>query len=702
MDIIDKYFYKFSCMPVFLLLVLLILPIYSNTFHAEWQFDDKPNIVNNTRLHIGDLSPGTLRQTFFAMPGREKIYRPLANLSFALNWYVGRDSTFGYHLVNTFIHIFSAFFLYFTIRILLQTPNIRSRYKKEDAQFIALLSAVLWSLNPIQTQAVTYIVQRMASLAGMFYILSIYCYVKGRLNQNIKQRWLLLIGCFLSFVFALMSKENAAILPMSLILVEIVFFRKPASLKNVKKHMPLLLIAALIVLIPVIFMALKAGVQFFAAGYETRPFTLVERLLTQPRVLFFYLSQVFYPLPDRLSVTHDIVISKSWLSPWTTLASILTMLTLISLAFMRMRKWPLLAFAILFFFLNHMIESSIIALELIFEHRNYIPTFFLFLPVASGINVLFKKYHGTNRIVYISLLMLVGSTIIGLGCFTYLRNQAWRTEATLWRDAMQKAPMDARPICNLAIQLAWGVNPTPLRYDAALALFEKARGLSTAHNFLDQEIVANIGNIYIQKGEYNTAVQYLNQALQMNALYLKARYDLIGALVMLGQWESASLHADLLVDNPKNYVKPDYFNRKGFILLWQKKPEEALIYFDKTLELEPANPASVWLNAGVAHSLTGQYQKAEILFNEALKNTSRDIRLDFALIENSVRAGNLPDTEKYVKQLFLKFSIQEILDGLAVFSENFRTAPMSSELVIPAVRQKLLQLSTDIEKRQHL
>lgn len=683
------------------MLALLIVSAYSNTFKASWQFDDKPNILNNERLHIEDLSPDTLWKTFFAMPGRDKWYRPLANLSFALNWYVGQDNPFGYHVVNISIHVLTAFLLFLATTLILNTPRLKNNYTPKEVGRIALMSSLLWALNPIQTQAVTYIVQRMASLAGMMVILSIYCYLKARLSLDRRRRGMYFAGCLFSFILAMMAKENAAMLPFSLLLVEIVFFRQDNALENFKKKIPLLLASLIILLIPVVLLAMQSRIQFFTAGYETRPFSLAERLLTEPRILWFYLSQILYPLPSRLSLTHDVVLSTSILSPWTTLAAIAALAASMALAIVSMRRRPLLAFALLFFFLNHVVESSFIALELIFEHRNYIPSFFLFLPIAAGVQVLLNRYHQKNRLVSFLLVGMVGVVIVGMGCFTYLRNQVWRTEASLWRDAMQKAPMDARPVCNLAIQMGWDEHPTPLKYDAALALFKKALALNTARDFLKQEIVANIGGIYFEKGEFREAVPYFNRALQMNPLFLKARYNLIDTLIMLGQWDEASRQADILLNNPKGFFKPEYFNRKGFILLWQKHPEASLPFFKKAIDMGPENPDAVRLNLGVAYSLSGMHQKAEVMFKEAFKTSSNDIRLHFALIENSVRAKRPADTTAYLDRLFSTFSLQTVLAGLDRFSENFRTAPMTTELIIPALRRKLLQTADDFDTREH-
>ncbi len=188
---IDHVTNKTKTGTVFVLLVLLILPIYSNTFQSSFQFDDKPNIVDNQRLHLTDLSPDAIRGTFFAKGGKGTFFRPIASLSLALNWYAGKDDTFGYHLVNIAIHILTALFLFLSISHLLKTPRLKDHYTEEDIYFISLLSAVLWAVNPIQIQAVTYIVQRMTSMAAMFYIIGIYFYLRGRQSNHTKHQRIL-------------------------------------------------------------------------------------------------------------------------------------------------------------------------------------------------------------------------------------------------------------------------------------------------------------------------------------------------------------------------------------------------------------------------------------------------------------------------------------------------------------------------------
>ena len=169
------------------------------------------------------------------------------------------------------------------------------------------------------------------------------------------------------------------------------------------------------------------------------------------------------------------------------------------------------------------------------------------------------------------------------------------------------------------------------------------------------------------------------------------RYDLINAYIMMGKWKEGLREAHQLIANKKNYLKPEYFNVTGFILLWQKQPENALVFFRKALEMAPGSPA-VLLNTGVALSLMGEWAEAESILKKVAENTPGDLRPVYALIENSARAGEMQQAEIYTEKMFAEFSTQTIVDGLVLFSENYRTAPMSAEIIIPVVKKTMLRL----------
>ena len=161
------------------LLSALIFLLYSNSFNTAWHLDDGPNILHNHPILIKTISPESLWKSLFAKPFAEgTLYRPVANLTFALNYFIGNENPTGYHVTNLFIHICTAIFLYQSIILILNSTQVPLSTKTNRYR-IAVISSLLWAINPIQTQAITYIVQRMASMAGMFFIGSIFLYLKA-------------------------------------------------------------------------------------------------------------------------------------------------------------------------------------------------------------------------------------------------------------------------------------------------------------------------------------------------------------------------------------------------------------------------------------------------------------------------------------------------------------------------------------------
>ena len=234
-----------------------------------------------------------------------------------------------------------------------------------------------------------------------------------------------------------------------------------------------------------------------------------ERLLTQPRILLFYLSQIAYPVPNRLSIEHDVEISRSLIDPWTTLPSIIVVTATIVFALFQVRRRPMASFAILFFFLNHAIESSVIPLELIFEHRNYLPSLFLFVPVAIGLLKAVEHCRRLQPSVRYAVAAFPILLVAGFAAGTYTRNMAWQDARTFWEDAAVKAPLSMRPLHNLAYEHYERVGDA----SAALYLYQKELGLrgynrreiSTAH--------VNIANHHYRTGDYETAIHHLETAL---------------------------------------------------------------------------------------------------------------------------------------------------------------------------------------------
>ena len=440
---------------LFFLFGLILLVSYSNSFQAAWQLDDKPNILKNNRLQLTELSYKQLRQAMHAHPGSAgRIYRPVACVSLALNWFFGQDDVVGYHIVNFGIHFLTAWFLFLTIRALFSSPRLTGQYDCDQIVFISATAALFWALNPIQTQAVTYIVQRMTSLAAMNSVLAILCYLKARMSRDATWRTFYFVFSAIAYLLAILSKENAIIIILTLPVFEILFFQPNLS-RQVWRKAAGGLIGGLIISV-LAAMAMRPDLfDFMRNFYDSRPFTLAERFFTEQRIVWHYLAQLFFPAPWRLSVEHDIVLSASAITPWTTMAAMIAHGLLVTISIGLRRKLPFFTLAVLFYYICHLVESTVIPLELFFEHRNYLPSLFLFVPVS----LLF--HEGLTRLQHNkpAQILIVGLIVIGfttLGYATYARNKAWRTEETLWLGCSQQGPRFGPALGRLALKLAGG------------------------------------------------------------------------------------------------------------------------------------------------------------------------------------------------------------------------------------------------------
>jgi hypothetical protein len=376
------------------LIVGVALLAYSNTFHVPFHFDDRPNIIENPNVQV----------KVFTWDGLERLIkntykvsiRVFSYFTFALNYYFGGFNVFGYHLVNFFVHIASGIFLYWFLLLTFNLPSLKGEYGSISYK-VALFSSLIFISHPIQTQSVTYIVQRMASMSGMFYLLSLVLYIKGRLSTG-GPRVFYFGGMVLSYLLGVFSKENVAILPLFIALYEFYFFQK-LDLSPRGKNILFALIGGLLVLGAFGFAIWgKRFIDVSIEGYQGRTFTMLERVLTQSRIVLYYLTLLVFPHPSRLNLDYDFPISKTILDPPTTLISILIIAGLIGYSIWAAKKRPVLSFCILWYFGNLVIESSIFPLEMVYEHRLYLPAvgpFILFsLLVVRGIEKLRTKIAG--------------------------------------------------------------------------------------------------------------------------------------------------------------------------------------------------------------------------------------------------------------------------------------------------------------------
>jgi tetratricopeptide (TPR) repeat protein len=660
---------KFS---FFLLVGGIIFISYANSFHASWHLDDEPNILTNTKLHLSSLNLAQINNALRAHPSAhdsKSLYRPLPCLTFALNWYVGQDSVFGYHVVNLIIHILTAWYLFLTLQLLLHI-----HYKKQyPPQFItgaALLAALLWALAPIQTQAVTYIVQRMASMAAMFSIIAIYAYLRGRIASEKKYIWY--IFCVLAFFAALGSKENAILLLPSLALLEFSFFKHNA----IKKRQVVIFtftVSALLAAAAFFVHYMLGRLPFnFLDGYDSRSFTFSERILTQPRIVLMYLSQIFLPVADRLSIEHDISLSGSLFSPWSTFPSIILILFLIVGSFFYLKKYPMICFPVLFFFLNHAVESTVLPLELIFEHRNYLPSLFLFLSL--GILVAHVLYSSPPQSLFrrIAVTLCAILFLIVSGHATYTRNLDWKTEGTLWTDALSKTPKSARAAHSLG---KW--HRQFGEYRQAYHYFQLA--LRNAGNSADPKMTKKaalngLASVAYMLGGYNQSLQFFNQCLKIDEQDEACLKNRMLAHIQLGQSEQALADGIKLTEE---YPVPVEYQYLTATAAYQSNHNDTAIKYVQNIAGRSLRNHHVMHLAGLLMMQEEAYANSLFFLKRATNLAPNDIDSQLALATAYHAVNKFHLTEKILHDIFRRNPLPVIINTV----ENTKNYSLDSSHV---------------------
>ncbi len=482
-----------------LAILLLVCASYSNTLYSPLVLDDMHSFVEEPSIYLDDFSLQSLSELANTRFGKARFV-PL--LSFAVNHYFSRGNIIYYHLTNIAIHLLAVVALFFFLKALLRTETGRKSLFLLNPERYVLFVCGLWALNPIQTNAVTYIVQRMTSLAALFYLTALALYLYARLSRGAMRRFLFFSGCIGAATLAFFSKENSFTLPAAILLVEGMFlsphlFRR--LIGSIRWYHWLMLAVVLGLLFPFIIQPW----QVHTADYSIRSFTLEERLLTQLRVVVFYISLLLLPLPQRLNLDHDFLLSTGWFSPPTT---ILSGMLLVGLFFMGMRfrkEAPLLCFGIFWFFLNLLIESTVIPLELIFEHRLYLPSVGFFMGVVAVVDFSVARLRPRRPTELRDIILLFMVVLITFSSvLTTIRNEDWRDSLTIYGDCYLKSPEKSRTVSNYGMVLAGAGRTTE-----ALALLERALDMGRNHDEQYITTANNILNIHKSQGAYEEAVK---------------------------------------------------------------------------------------------------------------------------------------------------------------------------------------------------
>lgn len=421
-----------------LLATLTTILIYWPGLHGGFFFDDYPNIIDNKGVLLKDVSFSSLQAT--ALSGISGIFsRPVSQLSFAVNYYFSGFDPFVFKLTNLVIHCLNAFLVYFLALQLFKGQQ--SGFLRADVRLYAAGVAIVWMIHPIQLTSVLYVVQRMTSLAALFMLLALLLHIRVRCDDSVNAPKLaiLFLAWAVFWPLSILSKEIGLLFPGFVMAYELIVRRSiSGGLDAVGRGFKwITLISAL--LVPLYLLSPLSDWIF--SGYNIRAFSLDERLMSEARIFWEYLRLIFFPAMEAFGLYHDdMPLSTGLFSPWTTLPAIFGLLGIVLIGFLVRKKFPLITFGIAWFFIGHALESTFIPLELMHEHRNYLPLFGVCVVLIVGIGCLINR-PGVKRTIGIALF---AAFLIYCMLITALRCEMFRNDQIRTQVEAQHHPNSAR------------------------------------------------------------------------------------------------------------------------------------------------------------------------------------------------------------------------------------------------------------------
>jgi hypothetical protein len=440
---------------------------YAPSFVVPFQFDDYARIIDNAPLQEGQWSAALF------WLGTSRV---LPSLTIIANYVAGGDHVFGYHLVNFVLHLIATGGVFVLAQLLCRAPRVRDSRIASRPLVVATVAALVMACHPLQTQAVTYIIQRAAVMSALFYVWAVVCYLRARLAQTgpARQRatgWM--IGAGVLGAAALLSKENAVSLPLALLLTELVVVGRRPSRRALAVGA---VICGALLLLPLAWKVATwprppgaqtswltaAWTAILAQGTDPSDTTPYRYLLTQFMVLPAYLRMSL--LPWGLNVDHDMPVATGFTPP--VVAGLLFLLILVGLGVVAARRAPLVGYGLLWIFVALSVESSVLPIsDVMMEHRVYLAMPGIGLLVGAAMAELSVRLPRVARVAVLG----IAAALIAL---TFARNLVWQSPVSLWLDAAEKSPRKARVLVNYGVALhgAGQLEAAARQYCRAIAL----------------------------------------------------------------------------------------------------------------------------------------------------------------------------------------------------------------------------------------
>ncbi len=442
---------------VVLIVILMATTLaYLPGLWGPFLFDDKPNLLNNPYVYLRSLDWPSLREAAFS--NRSGLFhRPIASLSFALNYYAADGFvSFPFKLTNLIIHALNGCLIFLLSRQIcarLRQGNFDHDGVTDPTAIVPIVVTAFWLLHPLQLTSVLYVVQRMTSLSAFFTLAGLLLYMHGRERVERDDSGgfsLMIAGIVGAGGLGVLCKENAALIPVYALVLELSCFGRSVldRARRLRVRLFFMVVLGLPALAALAYMIVNPN--FIFAAYESRAFSLSERLLTQPRVLFYYLGLALFPTRNALGLYHDdFVTSTALLEPATTLLALVGWAILVALAVVLRRRAPVLFLGAGWFLGGHLMESSIFGLEMVHEHRNYLPIFGILFSLVYAMRILFKR-AAIDRRIGATVIVLMGLT---LGFVTHSRAYNWSSTGLLLETLVKHHPQAPRSHASYAEEI---------------------------------------------------------------------------------------------------------------------------------------------------------------------------------------------------------------------------------------------------------